>query len=93
MSPDRRQPPRTTGIGRNSAIALSAAGWAVVLSGRRQNELEETAALCKGPGPALAVVGDVTKEADVERLFKEGGDKFGESGFGRGRSGLYGRGG
>ena len=69
--------PPLAGIGRSSAVALSVAGWAVVLSGRRKQELDETAALC-GPGPALAVVGDITKEEDVVALFKAGEDKFGE---------------
>ncbi|KAL8292850.1 hypothetical protein RQP46_000544 [Phenoliferia psychrophenolica] len=67
----------SSGIGRSSAVALSGAGWSVVLSGRRKAELDETAALCVGPGPALAVVGDITKEADVVELFKQAGDKFG----------------
>lgn len=69
--------PPLAGIGRSSAVALSVAGWAVVLSGRRKQELDETAALC-GPGPALAVVGDITKEEDVVALIKAGEDKFGE---------------
>ncbi|KAK4698932.1 hypothetical protein P7C70_g7338, partial [Phenoliferia sp. Uapishka_3] len=65
----------SSGIGRNSAIALSAAGWAVVLSGRRQAELEETAAKC-GP-ESLVVCGDITKEEDVVALFRAGAEKFG----------------
>ncbi|KAM0756255.1 short-chain dehydrogenase/reductase SDR [Meredithblackwellia eburnea MCA 4105] len=68
----------SSGIGRTSAIALSKAGWAVVLSGRRQAELEETAAACVGGAGALPVVGDITKEEDVVTLFAEASKKFGK---------------
>ncbi|KAM0754184.1 short-chain dehydrogenase/reductase SDR [Meredithblackwellia eburnea MCA 4105] len=68
----------SSGIGRSSAIALSKAGWAVVLSGRRKIELEETAASCTGSAGVLIVVGDITKEADVLALFTEGFQNFGK---------------
>jgi NAD(P)-dependent dehydrogenase (short-subunit alcohol dehydrogenase family) len=65
------------GIGRSCAVRLSKDGWNVVLSARRETELNETAALC--PGETLVVAGDVSKEADVTRLFEETVKKFGMS--------------
>ena len=40
-----------SGIGRATAHALLEDGWTVVLAGRRQNMLEETAALGNAPPP------------------------------------------
>lgn len=37
----------SSGIGRTTSIALCAAGWRVVLSARREAELNETARLCQ----------------------------------------------
>lgn len=79
------------GIGRASAIALSADGWKVVLSGRREAELRKTA----GTMPAetmrmrlklaldmcrweqLIVPGDLSKEEDVKVLFERTIETFG----------------
>lgn len=47
----------------------------MVLSARRQAELEETAKLCSGETHIVA--GDVTKEEDVKKLFEETITKFG----------------
>ena len=58
----------TSGIGRETAIALSADGWKVVLSGRRVDALNETARLCIGHKP-LIVPGDITDEHYVGTLF------------------------
>lgn len=81
----------SSGIGRATAIALCEAGWNVVLSARRQTELEESVRLCtearvaaqlgEGTGAgkvALAVVGDVTKEEDVKALFECGIAEYGK---------------
>ena len=64
-----------SGIGRASAIALAAAGFAVVLAGRRHQMLEETAALA-GAGNAeqaaprsLVVPTDVSDPAAIAALF------------------------
>jgi NAD(P)-dependent dehydrogenase (short-subunit alcohol dehydrogenase family) len=57
------------GIGRASAIALSAAGWKVVLFGRREEELRNTAELCRWE--TFCFPGDVTKEEDVQELFNQ----------------------
>jgi NAD(P)-dependent dehydrogenase (short-subunit alcohol dehydrogenase family) len=59
-----------SGIGRAVAIALAAAGYAVVLAGRRQDTLDATAATIAGAGgTALAVPTDVTDPASVAALF------------------------
>jgi NAD(P)-dependent dehydrogenase (short-subunit alcohol dehydrogenase family) len=59
-----------SGIGRAVAVALAAAGHAVVLAGRRKDALEETAAtIAKVGGTALAVPTDVTDPASVAALF------------------------
>jgi NAD(P)-dependent dehydrogenase (short-subunit alcohol dehydrogenase family) len=63
----------SSGIGRLTAISLAKQGWNVVVSGRRQSELEETARLCKENGKegtsTLVVAGDVGDEGNVKRLF------------------------
>jgi NAD(P)-dependent dehydrogenase (short-subunit alcohol dehydrogenase family) len=59
-----------SGIGRAVAVALAAAGHAVVLAGRRKDALEETAAtIGAAGGTALAVPTDVTDPASVAALF------------------------
>jgi NAD(P)-dependent dehydrogenase (short-subunit alcohol dehydrogenase family) len=80
----------SSGIGRATAIALCEAGWNVVLSARRQTELEESARLCtearvasrgevtETEKVAVAVVGDVTKEEDVKVLFETGIAEYGK---------------
>ena len=55
-----------TGIGRACAIALSDAGYDVVLTGRRIEALEETKAKIKGK--AICVVADVTDAQRAEAL-------------------------
>ena len=55
-----------SGIGRAVARLMLAEGYRVVLAGRREETLRETAA---GHRQALAVPCDVTVPADVERLF------------------------
>jgi NAD(P)-dependent dehydrogenase (short-subunit alcohol dehydrogenase family) len=56
-----------SGIGRAVARALSKAGWTVVLAGRRQDQLNETAALCTGELMTLAT--DITEPEHVTHLF------------------------
>ncbi|HTI79837.1 MAG TPA: SDR family oxidoreductase [Acetobacteraceae bacterium] len=59
-----------SGIGRATALALHADGFSVVLAGRRQNMLEETAALTKGTPPKMLVVPtDVTDPGSIAALF------------------------
>ena len=56
-----------SGIGRAVSLALSAAGFSVVLAGRRAAELDKTAA--QGGGNLLAVPTDVTNPESVNALF------------------------
>jgi NAD(P)-dependent dehydrogenase (short-subunit alcohol dehydrogenase family) len=59
-----------SGIGRATALALAQAGYVVVLAGRRQNALEETASLAGAEGNSMhAIATDVTDPASVEALF------------------------
>src|SRR3954463_13754548 len=52
-----------SGLGRATAIELSACGATVVIAGRRLEPLEETAALCEGPCEPL--VCDIREEEQV----------------------------
>jgi NAD(P)-dependent dehydrogenase (short-subunit alcohol dehydrogenase family) len=63
------------GIGRACAIALSKAGWNVVIAARREEQLKATQKEC--PTESLVVAGDVTKEEFVAKLFAEAVAKFG----------------
>ncbi|KIJ32539.1 hypothetical protein M422DRAFT_265710 [Sphaerobolus stellatus SS14] len=63
-----------TGASSASNIALSNTGWNVVLFARREEELKSATAEC--PTPTLIIVGDVTSEGDVKRLFEETLDGF-----------------
>ena len=59
-----------SGIGRATAHALLAAGWNVVLAGRRRDMLEETAALANAPPPrTLVVPTDLRDPAQIAALF------------------------
>jgi NAD(P)-dependent dehydrogenase (short-subunit alcohol dehydrogenase family) len=81
----------SSGIGRTSAIALILAGWRVVLSGRRKEELEATAEMArtqlreagkeeeaKDEELVLVCVGDVAKEGNVKEMFDEVKRVYGE---------------
>jgi 3-oxoacyl-[acyl-carrier protein] reductase len=65
------------GIGRAMAIELSRAGDRVVLAGRDEARLHETLSLAGGDGAGVAVVTDVSKPDDVERLIAVAHDDFG----------------
>jgi NAD(P)-dependent dehydrogenase (short-subunit alcohol dehydrogenase family) len=61
-----------------SAVALAKTGqWRIVLSGRREQELEKTAQMCRDAAGSdngdddltLIVAGDVSEESNVESLF------------------------
>ena len=64
-----------TGIGRACAIALSKAGYAIVLAGRRLSALQESAKAMNGE--TLCVATDVTDPKSVANLFAETKKKFG----------------
>src|SRR5262249_18056061 len=57
------------------AVALAAAGYSLVLAGRRQASLDAVAAEA-GKG-ALAVAADVTEPTDVDALFSRVVERFG----------------
>ena len=63
-----------SGIGRATAREFLASGWQVVLAGRREEPLLETA---DGDVRALVVQADVTRPDDVEHLFREAAGRFG----------------
>ena len=67
-----------SGIGRATAHALLADGWAVVLGGRRREMLEETAALAQARSPrTLVVPTDIRDPAAVAGLFGKVNDTYG----------------
>ena len=67
-----------SGIGKAASLGLQAAGYSVVLAGRRAAELEKTAsgAVAEG-GKFLVVPTDVTKQDSVKALFAKVGEAFG----------------
>jgi len=67
----------SAGIGRQTAIALSNAGWNVVLTARRLSALLETAELLRDPSACLTVAGDVSDEEFVKELFSSAIAEFG----------------
>ncbi|MFI5178715.1 MAG: SDR family NAD(P)-dependent oxidoreductase [Vicinamibacterales bacterium] len=68
----------SAGIGRATAERCAAEGAAVVLSARRVDRLHEiVAAIIAAGGRALAVPGDVTREADMDALVARAVDAFG----------------
>ncbi|MEO9875457.1 MAG: SDR family oxidoreductase [Anderseniella sp.] len=59
-----------SGIGRACAIALAADGWTVVLTGRRENALQETITEAGGLGSQMqAIACDVTDPDSVDALY------------------------
>jgi NAD(P)-dependent dehydrogenase (short-subunit alcohol dehydrogenase family) len=68
-----------TGIGRATALRLAAEGArAVIVAGRREAELEASAAQCRELGAeALAVRTDVTREDEVEHLVATVRNRYG----------------
>jgi len=64
-----------SGVGRASALALAAAGWRVMIAGRRRAPLD---AVCAEGGEALsAETCDVTDEGAVRALFAAAAARFG----------------
>ncbi len=67
-----------SGIGRAVSLGLQAEGCSVVLAGRRQKELEATAAMAKSPGGKLLPVStDVSNPDSVRALFASARAAFG----------------
>lgn len=68
------------GLGKSMSLAMAAAGGRLVLAAPERALIEETAALIEqrhGKGRALAVVSDITRRADCERLLAETQRVFG----------------
>lgn len=67
-----------SGIGRAASLGLQKAGYAVVLAGRRAEELEKTAAMADPEGGRmLAVPSDLTQPDQVVALFDRVKSEFG----------------
>jgi NAD(P)-dependent dehydrogenase (short-subunit alcohol dehydrogenase family) len=67
-----------SGIGRAVALGMLAAGYSVVLTGRRMARLEETAAMGdRGGERMLAVASDVSQPDSVKQLFSRTRETFG----------------
>ena len=64
-----------TGIGKAVALALAAAGYTLVVTGRRAEPLEEV--VKEAGGDAVAIPSDITDEASVAALFGEIKNRFG----------------
>jgi len=61
-----------TGLGKEFALTLSAAGASVILAARRVDKLQETAALIEQQGGrVMAVALDVTDAASVQQAFEQ----------------------
>ncbi|MEU5524182.1 SDR family oxidoreductase [Streptomyces sp. NPDC047860] len=85
-----------SGIGRAVAVELLCAGWSVALAGRREETLEETAALAAGDsggGGSLAVRTDVSRPEDVSALFAATVGRFGRVDLLFNNAGTFGPGG
>jgi NADP-dependent 3-hydroxy acid dehydrogenase YdfG len=68
----------SAGIGRATALRLARDGARVVASGRRGDRLRALVDQIEAAGgQALAVVADVTREADMQRLVREAVERFG----------------
>jgi NAD(P)-dependent dehydrogenase (short-subunit alcohol dehydrogenase family) len=67
-----------SGIGRATALALAADGFAVVLAGRRPDPLAEVAVeIAASGGRALGVSGDLSVPGDAERVVRTAVEAFG----------------
>ena len=67
-----------SGIGRAVGLALLTAGYSVVLAGRREAELHETAARSGVPADrAFLIPSDVSDADSVRRLFDRTHERFG----------------
>ncbi len=68
----------SAGIGQACSLALLREGWTVALVGRRADALQATVDAAQGlPGRALALVADVSDEAQVRALFARVAQDFG----------------
>jgi len=69
----------TTGIGRATAILLSAQGAQVMIFGRHETELDDAMRDIKETGGSVfGMVADTSKPEDIRRVFKEVDQQFGQ---------------
>ncbi len=69
----------SSGIGRATALKFASEGAKVALAARRAEALVEVVrSIESSSGQAIAVVADVTREADIERVVRETVQTFGE---------------
>ena len=66
-----------SGIGKAASLALLKDGYHVGLVGRRKDMLEKTAVESAAGDRALVLAADITRDADVERVFSEVKGRFG----------------
>ena len=67
-----------SGIGRAASLALQGAGYSVVLAGRTESKLDETAAMAiEGGGRMLVIPTDVSNPESVRALFHATEEAFG----------------
>jgi 3-oxoacyl-[acyl-carrier protein] reductase len=64
-----------SGMGRDIALSLVAAGQPVLAIGRREDPLAETASLSANPALVAIATGDLSLAADVEAIVSSTGDK------------------
>lgn len=68
----------SSGIGRATALKFAAEGCRVAMVARRAGRLAEVLAQVRpGGGEAVSIVGDVTRESDIERAVAETVSRFG----------------
>jgi NAD(P)-dependent dehydrogenase (short-subunit alcohol dehydrogenase family) len=60
-----------SGIGKSAALALLKDGYCVGLVGRRKEMLEQTAAESDAQDRALVLAADITKDAEVKKVFAD----------------------
>lgn len=78
-----------TGIGRAAALIFAKKGASVVLAGRREEELNQVAALiADAGGDALAIPTDVSDEAAVRNLVDGATDRYGRLDIGFNNAGM-----
>jgi len=79
-----------SGVGRASALGLARRGWTVMVLGRREDALKQTASMAQG-GKIVPHAADLSKEADVETAFARVKSEFGRLDFLFNNAGMGGR--
>jgi NAD(P)-dependent dehydrogenase (short-subunit alcohol dehydrogenase family) len=80
------------GIGRAAAVAFGAVGARVVVAGRREDALTETARrIREAGGEATALVVDITRPDDVERMIQRTVERHGALHCAFNNAGVFGR--